>query len=247
VKGWLLLHTDGYRLTALGLLQQIRQSLLDFLFPPRCVGCGRVGVWLCDPCRAELKPVPPPVCPLCGCSTTRPQLCSRCRHSPPQIDGIRSVLYFDGALRAAIHALKYRRTQDLAGPLGEILGSYWRDHPIPADVIVPVPLHPTRERVRGYNQAALLSRRLAEVAELPVREDLLTRVRATTPQVELGSAARRENVSRAFRCTTGAAVGLRALLIDDVCTTGATLEACSQALRAGGASSVWALTLARAL
>jgi ComF family protein len=157
------------------------------------------------------------------------------------------VLYFDGALRAAIHALKYRHAQDLAEPLGEILGTYWRDNPIPAGVIIPVPLHPTRERARGYNQSALLARGLAEAAELPVRKDILARVRATAPQVELGAEARRENVSRAFHCATGAAVGLRVLLVDDVCTTGATLEACSQALRAGGANSVWALTLARAL
>lgn len=234
-------------MTTPSFLQQIRQGLLDLLFPPRCVGCGRVGVQLCDSCRAELKPVLPPVCPLCGRPTARPQLCSRCRQSPLQIDGVRSALYFDGALRAAIHALKYRRAQDLAGPLGEILGIYWRDHPIPADVIVPVPLHPARERARGYNQSALLARGLSEAAELPVRKDLLARVRATAPQVELGAEARRENVRHAFHCATEAAAGLRVLLVDDVCTTGATLEACSQALRAGGASSVWALTLARAL
>jgi len=234
-------------LTALSFLQQIRQSLLDLLFPPRCVGCGRVGVWLCDSCCAGLKPVLPPVCPLCGRPAAQPRLCSRCRQTPLQIDGIRSVLYFDGALRAAIHALKYRRVQDLAGLLGGIMGDYWRDHPIPADVIAPVPLHPARERARGYNQAALLARGLAEAAELPVRDDLLARVRATAPQVKLGAEARRENVRGAFHCATGATVGLRILLVDDVCTTGATLEACSQALRAGGATAVWALTLARAI
>lgn len=242
-----LLHTDGHRLTALGFLQQIRQSLLDLLFPPRCVGCGRVDVWLCDPCRARLKPVLPPVCSLCGRPTTQSQLCSSCQQTPLQIDGIRSVLYFEGALRTAIHALKYRRARDLAGLLGRIMGDYWQDQPIPADVIVPVPLHPARERARGYNQSALLARGLAEVTELPVRNDLLARIRATAPQVELGAEARRENVRGAFCCEGGSATGLHVLLIDDVCTTGATLEACSQALHTGGASSVWALTLARAL
>jgi ComF family protein len=127
------------------------------------------------------------------------------------------------------------------------MGAYWRNNPIPANVIIPVPLHPTRERDRGYNQSALLARGLAEAAELPVRNDLLARVKATAPQVELGAEARRENVCGAFHCETGSATGLRVLLVDDVCTTGATLEACSQALRAGGAGSVWALTLARAL
>lgn len=175
------------------------------------------------------------------------ELCRRCRQAPLQIDGIRSVLYFDGALRAAIHALKYRRAREIADVLGEMMGDYWRAHPLPADVIVPVPLHPSRQRVRGYNQSELLARKLAQAAELPVRDDLLMRVRATAPQVELGAEERRENVRGAFRCQDESAAGLRILLIDDVCTTGATLEACSQALRAGGADSVWALTLARAL
>ncbi len=177
----------------------------------------------------------------------QPQLCHRCQQTPPQIDGIRSVLYFEGALRAAIHALKYRRARDLAGLLGGLMGDYWQDQPIPVDVIVPVPLHPARERSRGYNQSALLALGLAEAADLPVRVDLLARIRATAPQVDLGAEARRENVRGAFYCENGSATGLRVLLVDDVCTTGATLEACSQALRAGGASSVWALTLARAL
>jgi ComF family protein len=157
------------------------------------------------------------------------------------------VLYFDGVLRTAIHALKYRNAQHLADPLGEMMGDYWRAHHIPADVIVPVPLHPSRERARGYNQSALLARRLGEITGLPIKENLLARIRATAPQVELGAEARRENVRGAFHCAPASAAGLHVLLVDDVCTTGSTLEACSQALRAGGASSVWALTLARAL
>lgn len=206
-----------------------------------------MGVWLCDSCRAGLKPVLPPVCPLCGRPTDRPQICSHCRLAPLQIDGIRSVLYFDGALRTAIHALKYRNARHLADPLGEMMGSYWQAHHIPADVIVPVPLHPSRERARGYNQSTLLAYKLGEITGLPVRENLLARIRATAPQVELGAEARRENVRGAFYCAPVSATGLHVLLVDDVCTTGSTLEACSQALRAGGARSVWALTLARAL
>ncbi|MDY7039964.1 MAG: ComF family protein [Chloroflexota bacterium] len=127
------------------------------------------------------------------------------------------------------------------------MANYLQENPITAEAIVPVPLHPTRERTRGYNQSALLARRITEATELPICENLLARVQATSPQVELGAEERRQNVHGAFQCQSGAARGRRILLIDDVCTTGATLEACSQALRADGATSVWALTLARAL
>jgi ComF family protein len=117
---------------------------------------------------------------------------------------------------------------------------------MPVDVIVPVPLHPARLRRRGYNQAALLARELGRRVGLPVEERALQRVRATRSQMRLSAADRRRNVQGAFRCADGRVRGRRVLLLDDVCTTGATLEACADALRAGGAESVWALTLARA-
>jgi ComF family protein len=124
--------------------------------------------------------------------------------------------------------------------------TYWRQHPMPADVVVPVPLHATRLRERGYNQAGLLARELAQQTKLSIDEQTLARERATAPQVELNARQRRENVHDAFRCSSDGLAGSRVLLVDDVCTTGATLEACAIALRKGGARSVQALTLARA-
>jgi ComF family protein len=117
---------------------------------------------------------------------------------------------------------------------------------MPVDVVVPVPLHTARLRERGYNQAALLARELAQQAGLPIDEGTLVRKRATAPQVELNAKQRKENVHGAFYCSGNALTGKRVLLIDDVCTTGATLEACAVALYENGARSVQALTLARA-
>jgi ComF family protein len=114
-------------------------------------------------------------------------------------------------------------------------------------MIVPVPLHPWRFWRRGYNQAALLAGELGRRVGLPVDEAALRRVRATSSQMRLGAADRRRNVKGAFTCRPDRVQDKRVLLMDDVCTTGATLEACSDALRAGGATGVWALTLARAL
>ena len=216
------------------------------LFPPRCVGCRETGVLLCAKCREKCELINPPLCPRCGRPRPNGRLCPLCQRDPLRIDGVRSAVYFDGTLREAIHGFKYSNLQDLAIPLGKLMSDYWEKSPIPAEIIVPVPLHPDRLRERGYNQATLLTRELGKSIGLPIAENSLVRVRATLPQVELGAQERKENVRDAFRCSNAELKEKRILLIDDVCTTGATLEACSIALRQVGARSVWAFTLARA-
>jgi len=233
-------------LTAIDLVQGIKRGLLDLLFPPRCVGCREKGTLLCAKCRDEFELVEPPLCPHCGRPRPNGRLCPLCQRDPLQIDGVRAVAYFDGTLREAIHHFKYYNRQALAVPLGQLMGDYWERSPLPAEIIVPVPLHPDRLRERGYNQATLLARELGKSIGLPVAEISLARVRATRPQVELRAQERKENVRDAFRCSNAELKGKRILLIDDVCTTGATLEACSIALRQVGARSIWAFTLARA-
>lgn len=156
------------------------------------------------------------------------------------------MLLFEGPVRTAVHRLKYRDGHALAGPLGGLLVGWWEEHPLGVDVVVPVPLHPQRLERRGYNQAALLAAVLARGVGLPLLERALVRVRNTRPQMSLGREARRANVAGAFRAVDGAVEGQRVLLVDDVCTTGATLEACADALREAGAAEVRALTLARA-
>lgn len=221
-------------------------QFLDLLFPPRCVGCRRVGVWLCADCLDQIPHVEPPFCARCGNVVVAGDLCVRCRTSPLRIECIRSAVYFEGVLRKAMHRLKYRGHTALAVPLGGLMAAYWTEHSMPADVIVPVPLHAARLRERGYNQAALLAREMARQVGLAVDEQALTRQHATAPQVKLDAKQRKENVRDAFRCSDGALAGKQVLLIDDVCTTGATLEACAVALQEGGARGVRALTLARA-
>lgn len=176
----------------------------------------------------------------------RSGFCSGCRATPSQIHRIRSVYYFEGALRTAIRRFKYDGITALAQPLGRLMVDYWLTHPLSGDIIVPVPLHNDRRRRRGFNQAALLAYELSGPAGLPVDDTTLVRYRATASQVGLDVEARRKNVEDAFRCVTHGLADRRVLLIDDVCTTGSTLEACAAALREGGATSVSALTLARA-
>jgi len=138
-----------------------------------------------------------------------------------------------------IHQLKYSDRHALTVILARLMADNWHASPMPADLIAPVPLHPARQRERGYNQADLLAQALGDMISLPVVGTGFRRTRHTRPQVDLSAADRRENVRGAFIYQTrgdNAISGKRALVIDDVCTTGSTLEACSLALKAAGAS-----------
>ena len=236
---------------------KIGRTLLDLLYPIFCVGCRQPGTLYCPACREAVRRLAPPLCPLCGRPQETSCICSRCastlsrQNRRPPLDGIRSVAYLEGSLRDAIYGLKYHYIRELAQPLGDLLVDYYRSTPLPADTIVPVPLHRRRQRERGYNQSALLARRLGAVTGIPVRSDLLRRHRYTRSQTRLNAQQRALNVQGAFSGVKQhdmerAINGKKVLLIDDVATTGATLQACALALRAQGASSVWALTVARA-
>ncbi len=206
-----------------------------------------MGAWLCPSCLARIPRVESPLCALCGDAISGADLCARCRVHPLTIERVRSVYFFERELREAMHRLKYRGQTALAEPLGEAMAEYWlRDPAPPADVVVPVPLHDARLRERGHNQASLLARVVADVTGLRFEERALVRCRATATQVGLGVGERRENVAGAFQCREGALAGERVLLIDDVCTTGATLDAAAAALCGGGALTVQGLTLGRA-
>ena len=159
---------------------------------------------------------------------------------------IRSAFRFEGTIRSAIHELKYRNVRALAPMLADHITPLLHDVEYSPDLVLPVPMHRSRLRKRGYNQAALLAYPVAESLSLPVRTDILTRIKAGPSQVMSGSGeARWSSVQGAYLCTNGTVSGKRVLLVDDVCTTGATIEACGAALCAAGAAEVVAVTVAR--
>lgn len=223
------------------------EGLLDLVYPPHCVACGRMGAWLCPSCLDAYPAFRPPWCARCGRPLPGGGFCRACRVASSPLRGTRSAGPHVAPLREAVHALKYEGVRVLAGPLAEMMAVAWSLVPPPADVVVPVPLHPTRVRQRGYNQATLLARALAPRIGLPLHEGWLARERNTRSQVGLTRAERWSNVDGAFRCAAGVDLaGRRVLLVDDVFTSGATLRAAAGALRAAGAGDVWALTLTRA-
>lgn len=226
-------------------LTQIKGMALDLLFPRWCVGCGQEGDFICPACLNSLPRVIPPLCPRCGLPQSSTALCPGCLGWPAEIDGIRAPFRFEGVVRQAVHELKYRNLRALAGLLGWLLNDYLLGNPVPGDVLVPVPLHPRRLRERGYNQSLLLAKELGRLAGLPVVDDCLVRERYSLPQARTSSVGeRRGNVVGAFVCRHRLE-GRQVLLIDDVSTSGATLDACARALKAAGAASVWGLVLAR--
>ena len=226
-------------------LTNIKRMAVDLLFPRWCVGCGKEGDLLCQSCCQSLPRIVPPLCPRCGKPQLSGILCPSCVGWQTEIEGIRSPFQFEGVIRQAIHQLKYRNLRAVVVPLASLLMDYLTTNPIPGEVLVPVPLHKKRLKERGYNQSYLLARELGRLAGLSVVDDCLIRQRHTPPQARASSVEeRRSNAADAFTCCNHKLRGKQVVLIDDVATSGATLDACDSALKAAGASSVWGLVLA---
>jgi ComF family protein len=227
-------------------LTKFKGAALNLIFPQKCLGCGEEGELLCRACQKNLVKIIPPICPRCGRPQSSGILCPSCVSWQASIDGIRSPLKFTGLTREVIHQLKYKNLRSLSGPLANLLKEYFTANPLPAEVLVPVPLHPRRLKERGYNQSSLLARELASILNLPVIEGSLLRVKFISPQARTESVEERHrNVKDAFECRDSRLQNRQVLLIDDVSTSGATLDACAQALKTKGARSVWGLVLAR--
>lgn len=236
------------------------RRVLDVLLPVDCAACGSPlsdapVPFFCGPCWALVEPIRGPVCPRCGrpfssevALTWSPaHLCGPCRERRPAFTQARSLYAYAPPLREAIHLFKYRRKVALADALGDLMTATFEPPP-DLDVIVPVPLHPARLREREFNQSLLLADRLGRRLRLPVSYASLVRLRTTPPQTELSRSARLKNLRRAFAVVRAQELaGKRVLLVDDVLTTGTTVNECAKALRRAGAGDVFVVTLARTL
>jgi ComF family protein len=213
-------------------------GLLDLVAPPACAGCGRYGEHLCERCRSSLRPaantvdrfvVPDPAVVI-----------------GDDLEVAVAAFAYEGVLRRALSRLKYGSAARVAQPLARAAAPHLADvtQLLPNAVLVPVPVHADRLRQRGYNQAALLARHLASEVRLPWL-DLLARVRPTTQQHRLNRVQRLRNLRGAFTLGDGARSPPVIILVDDILTTSATLEACAAVLRGAGAERVAGVTVAR--
>jgi len=221
--------------------------LLNLCLPPCCVVCGKVETWLCERCVSQIPFLGDHICPRCGRPWLAKGVCHHCLAMPSPVAPIRSAYLYEGPMRDAIHAYKFRGGTSLTPILAKQMAQAWESYQMQSDALIPVPLHPKREAQRGYNQSVLLARELSLVVNVPVVEDALVRTRDTASQTHLNREERLTNVAGAFACRTKNRFnGMCVTLIDDVTTTGATLHACARALLAYGADKVGAFTLARA-
>ena len=235
------------------LARRAGRLVLDALLPPRCLGCGTLveepGT-LCGRCWRGIDFLAPPCCAACGhpfeYALPDTTLCAACMWRRPAYDRARAVFRYDAASRGLVLGFKHGDRTYAAPAFARWLA---RAGAVPlrdTAVIVPVPLHRWRLFRRRYNQSALLAQALGRLTGIEVAPDMLVRRRNTRSQARLDPPARRRNVQGAFALRPAADVdGRRVLLIDDVLTTGATVEACARSLRRGGAAAVDVLTLAR--
>jgi ComF family protein len=226
----------------------VKTFVLDLLFPKLCLGCGAEGVSFCEACRSRMAR-PAPSCPICSKRNFTGILCTSCAEK----SGLRRFLapfsYRDPLVRELIHTYKYAGVRGLAALFADEIAAFLEAYGIRPNktfMLVPIPLHRSRERERGFNQAELLARELGERLELPLGE-LLARRRATESQIDMESyQKRRENVADAFRVTDPAAVKDKSIiLVDDVSTSGATFSEAARVLRGAGARTVWAIVVAK--
>jgi competence protein ComFC len=237
-------------------------ALVSVIFPAGCRICDALlvdsrRVPICPECLASFERVPTIACEICGRPLSglaekqrQPGLCPACQEKTYAFDYARSFAIYNGPLVRAVLLLKFEQIEPLGSWFAERLAELVQNEAdkLAADVVVPVPLHRQRERERGYNQAALISKPLAKRLRVPHKAVLLMRTRARPDKRILSLEERWESVRGAFATRPGSHVDtLRVLLVDDVLTTGATLDACARALREAGAKSVVALTVARAV
>ena len=230
------------------MLGRASRLALDLLFPPKCALCGTHETLLCGLCASLLPAAIAPRCDECWMPVTAAPICGHCAAQPPSFVELRAPFVMANGARDLAHALKYEGLTSLAEPMAALmLPALTAETFATIDVIVPVPLHPGRERSRGYNQAAELARHLAALADRAVDTRAVRRMRDTAPLAKgMHRDERRAIVAGAFRASPERCTDRRILLVDDVATTGATLDACGGALLDAGAASVRCLVWARA-
>lgn len=225
------------------------EKILDYIYPPRCPVCdGISAAGICESCRKRIVPVTESYCMRCGkpLEEEQEEYCRDCRKRKHYFVQGRALFSYQGPMRQSLYRLKYANRREYAGVYGReaagVLGRWIFQSRITK--IVPIPLHPSRRRERGYNQAALIAREIGRVLDLPVDEKLLYRIKKTAPQKVLTGQERKENLAGAFEVRGEIRRGEHILLVDDIYTTGHTADAAALCLRRKASCAVYVLSIA---
>lgn len=222
------------------LLYYFLMDLFDLIFPKKCLGCGRAGKYICERClKAAEKAYL--VCPVCKNFSVSGATHSYC-NSKTSLDGVVAIFRYEGIIKKAVKRIKYNFNFDIASELANLVSPEIRG--FAGFVVVPIPIHSSRQRWRGFNQAQILGQSIAKNLGLEYQKDLLTKVKKTPQQVGLHRSERLRSIRGVF-AVNAKTVPENILLFDDVWTTGATLNEAAKVLKKAGAKTIWGLTIAR--
>jgi competence protein ComFC len=222
-------------------------KLVDWLFPPSCVSCGMEGFFICPECLKKIKVLESPMCELCGSFVRKQKICERCARRKISYEHYYGFAQYTGVMRDALLSLKYRHNFAIASLLVDLAMGQVTLLTTGIDLIVPVPTSKVRKRLRGYNQAEMISRALAKRLTIEHDPNCLTRVREDGTQTKLDVQDRYLNVLGVFKADPRLVTGKAILLVDDVYTTGATVNEASNTLVKSGADSVNVFTMAKTI
>jgi len=230
------------------------EKILDLLFPKFCLFCGRENTYLCPDCFSQIKTYATPFCPYCGSRSPEGTICPSCKK---YLTGfVAAGPYKDKRLKEVIETFKYKFVKELATPLALLIFKFLKENqqveffknPLNF-LIVPIPLHKRRQRERGFNQAEEIGKQLSPLLKIPIKTDILLRRKNTKPQVKLKKEERKENIKDAFiinpKIDISSLKDKKIILLDDVFTSGSTMEEAAKVLRDRGIKQIWALAVAK--
>jgi competence protein ComFC len=222
-------------------------EVVDWIFPPTCSGCGKNGERWCSSCDLLLIPLHSQICLFCGYPIDSGEICEKCKNDRPSYTKLRSIYTYQGELRNALHRLKYNNDLGVGEIMGKKCSEYLSLLKWDVDLILPVPLGKKRRRERGYNQSALIAFPLAIILNIPYSSKAILRKKETVTQIEFNAEERKQNVKNAFSANPVLVQHKNILIIDDVITTGSTMDACTLELIRAGARNVYGLSVARTM
>jgi competence protein ComFC len=220
-------------------------NMVDWVYPPVCAGCGNPGDIWCQECQKSTHYLNEKLCPVCGYPKNGAVRCLGCCHYTPNFNGVRSLAAYTGGIKTAIHRLKYQNDLGVGSIFTDQLTELIKRNGWKIDVVVPVPLSKQRKKERGYNQARVLAFPIALKLGIPLDDKSIIRTRETSSQVTLDAIERQKNITNAFSAKGNKLRDKNILIVDDVITTGSTINDCARAGKNAGAKEVYGISLGR--
>jgi competence protein ComFC len=220
-------------------------QMVDWIYPPSCYGCNQAGDLLCSDCSQSIQYLQNGLCSRCGYPRMNRRICAGCSNHSPYYTQIRSVAAYTGCIKEGVHQLKYQNNLGLGIHFANYIYQLIKQQNWQIDLVIPVPLSPNRRKERGYNQTTMIAFPLSLQLGCKMDDKLIKRVKETQTQIELDAHQRQINLQNAFQARSTRGTGKNILVVDDVITTGATINDCARALKSAGAKEVYAVSIGR--